>query len=115
MYVLVIHRISEPASFRQIGERPHPNRPVEMRLVHALPSQSGTLCVCLWETHSLELLRMYADSVYGRSSTNEYHQIGEAESLGLDLHPLPRTLKGMFPLPFYTEPRPAIGLEARDS
>ena len=103
MYILVIHRISKPASFRQIWERPHPNRPVEMRLIHALPSRSGEVCVCLWEAHSLELLRSYADGVYGPSSTNEYHQIDEAESLGLDLRSLPSTQR----VPPFAGPRGA--------
>lgn len=85
MHVVVIHRISEPAAFFRIGARPHPNRPIQMRLVHALPSRRWEVCICLWETCSLELLRSYTDDVFGRASANEYYQIDEEEVLGLNL------------------------------
>lgn len=75
LYVLAIHRIADPVSFRRIRERPHSNRPVAMRLVHALPSRGEEVSICLWETCSLELLRSYMDDVCGQTSTNEYYQI----------------------------------------
>lgn len=82
MYVLVYHRITHPAAFWRMRERPDPSRPVQLRLVHSLPSRSHDALVCLWESDSVETVRNYADAVFGSLSRNEYHEIDEEETLG---------------------------------
>jgi hypothetical protein len=81
-YVLVYHRITEPAAFWRKRERHDPSRPLPLRLVHALPSRDHRVLVCLWETDSLETVRSYTDRAYASLGQNEYHEIDEAEVLG---------------------------------
>jgi hypothetical protein len=82
VYVLVYHRISDRDAFWRIRQRPDPRRPAHLRLVHALPSRDHRVLACLWESDSLETVRIYVDSTYGSWCQNEYHEIDEDEALG---------------------------------
>ena len=82
VYVLVYHRIVRPRAFWRRREHPDPSRPVQLRLVHALPSRGQDVLVCVWESDSVETVHSYAERVCGALSRNEYHEIDEHEALG---------------------------------
>lgn len=83
MYVLVYHRITDPAAFWRIRERPDLDRPIHLRLVHALPSRNHPVLCCLWESDSVETVRRYTERVYAHVSRHEYHEVDAGEALGL--------------------------------
>ena len=83
MYIIVQHRITAPAGFQALGEEPSPDRPAHWRLVHALPSRDGLLCICLWEAESVEVLREFIERAYARVSVNDYYEVDEQNAMGL--------------------------------
>lgn len=87
MYVVVQHRITDPRAFKVLNERPQPSRPAHWRLLHSLPSRDGAMCICLWETDSVETLRRFTERAYAGVSVCECFEVDQANALGLMARP----------------------------
>jgi hypothetical protein len=80
MHVGVIHRISNPAAFRQAEQEALAGGlPEGFRLpVHA-ETPDHTTAICVWDGPSVDAVRDLVESVVGEYSQNEYFEM-ELES-----------------------------------
>jgi hypothetical protein len=83
MYVVVQHKISDPAAFWAKAEEMVPKLPSQFKLHHCLPTQNGSKGVCVWEGQSVEAVRSYLDGQVGHVSTNEYFEVENKEGVAL--------------------------------
>ena len=83
MYVLVEHKISDPAAFWSKAEEIVPNLPSQLKLHHCLPTMDGTHGVCVWEGESVEAVRTYLDGHTARWSKNDYYQVENRDAIAL--------------------------------
>jgi len=81
MYVIVEHRISDPATFFSIAQQAR--IPVDMRLHQVLPSEDGSRCVCLWEAESPSAVQEFIEPAVGHLSRNEYFAVDSAHAVGI--------------------------------
>jgi hypothetical protein len=79
MYVIAIHRVSDPEAFW--GGQLDPPEGTELFVV--APSADGTRGVCLFKSDSVETVRNLVDGATGAISSNEFHPLNEANAQGL--------------------------------
>ncbi|MDP8931566.1 MAG: hypothetical protein M3O70_24110 [Actinomycetota bacterium] len=83
MYVVVQHKIKDPANFFERGQRCVPNAPRTLRAHQYLPAQDATAAICLWEGPSVDAIASYIDSTLGDASDQSYFAVDAEYSLGL--------------------------------
>lgn len=83
MYVVVQHRVSNPAAFAERGGRMIQDVPASLRAHFFLPSEDTSTAVCLWEGDSVEAVREYIDGRLEDASRNEYFAVDAQHALGL--------------------------------
>jgi hypothetical protein len=82
MYVLAIHRISNPAKFWEILQGAGP-LPPGIAVHQTLPNADGTTAVCLWKADSLATVRAIVDGAVGQFSENELFEVDAEAAQGL--------------------------------
>jgi hypothetical protein len=82
MYVLAIHRISNPAKFWEVLQGAGP-LPPGINVHQTLPSPDGKTAVCLWEADSLQTVRGIVDGAVGQFSENELFEVDAKNAQGL--------------------------------
>ena len=83
MFIVVQHKISDPAKFWETAQSAMPNLPEDIKLHCALPNTDGTKAVCLWEAATIELLKDFMEPQVGQISTNEYFEVEANNAIGL--------------------------------
>ena len=91
MYIVVQHKISDPAKFWEIAKAATPNLPEGVKLHCALPSTDGSNAICLWEADTIVEVKNIIESNVGQISTNEYFEVDVENAIGLpaQLNPVP--------------------------
>lgn len=85
MKIVVNHQIKDVAGFWQSAQTHLPNLP-EMgvnRVIQVVPSEDMTQATCLWEAESIDTLDKYLRDKVGDMSVDIYHNVNEANSIGL--------------------------------
>jgi hypothetical protein len=82
MYVVVQHRIKDPQTAFERGERLVKNEgaPAGARGLQFFPAQDGSAVTCLWEAPSVGALQRYVDDTLGESSDNYCYEINAEQS-----------------------------------
>jgi len=77
MYVVVQHRIKDPQSAFERGEKLVRNEGAPEGAVglQFYPSADGTAVTCLWEAESVESIQRYVDATLGESSENTCYAV----------------------------------------
>ena len=84
MYVVVQHRITDPATFFSVDIRDVVgNAPAEIHGRGFLPSHDRTAAICIWEATSVDAVRGYIDPVTYGVCENTYFEVLEEYALGL--------------------------------
>jgi hypothetical protein len=83
MFVIVQHRVKDPAHFFADVPGVASKAPAGIVPRQFCPSADKTAAVCLWEADSVEAVRAYLDPVTGDASENTYFAVGEAHAIGL--------------------------------
>ena len=78
MYVAVIHEISDPEKFWNMGGFPET---VTFRAT--FPNPGGTRAVCLFEAASIDTVRSCLEEAVGAVSLNEYYEVAAEKAVGL--------------------------------
>jgi hypothetical protein len=81
MYVIVEHRVSDPATFFSIAQQA--KLPAELKLHQVIPSEDGSRCVCLWEADSPRAVQDFIEPAIGHVSKNEYFAVDAAHAVGI--------------------------------
>ncbi len=83
MFVAIQHTISNPDGFWATADREAPNLPDGFTLHSAHSSPDGTLCNCLFEAESVELLQSYEDEKYGAFARNLCYEVDGEKGMGM--------------------------------
>jgi hypothetical protein len=83
MYVIVHHKISDPATFWFSVEAAMAEIPEGMQLRQLFPNADGSQCVCLWSADSVDTVKQLVESKVGHVSSNEYYEVGTEKAIGL--------------------------------
>jgi|GEM_PF-578100 len=83
MFVVVQHRVSDPAAFQTLGAQALAELPAGLRVHQSLPGVGSTSCVCVWEAESVEAVRDFLEARLGGASVNEYFAVDAAAAIGL--------------------------------
>ncbi len=83
MYVVVQHRITDPAAFWSKAEQLVPNLPNELKLHHCVPSPDGRLGICVWEGNSVNDVESFLEGHMGEYSTNVYFEGENKDGIAL--------------------------------
>ena len=83
MYIVVQHKISDPAKFWEIAQAATPNLPQGLKLHSAFPNADGSKAACLWEAATLDMLKNFMEPKVGRISTNQYFEVAVKNAIGL--------------------------------
>ena len=83
MYVVVEHKISDPAAFWSKAEEIVPNLPAKIALHHCLPTKDGSRGICVWEGESVEAVRSFLEGHVARWSRNDYYQVENKDAIAL--------------------------------
>ena len=75
MYVVAIHKISDPEGFVAASDPKTNPIPKGLTLHYVIPSVDGTRAVCLWEAKSQERVEELVEQVVGDFSSNEYFEV----------------------------------------
>lgn len=77
MYVVVLHRITNPQTAFTRGERLMKNEgaPAGVRVLQFYPSRDRSAVTCLWETPSVNLVQTYVDATLGDASVNTCYDV----------------------------------------
>ena len=78
MYVAVIHDISDPEKFWNMGGFPE-----AIAFRATFPNPTGTRAVCLFEAASVETVRDFLEGAVGAVSDNEYYEVAANNAVGL--------------------------------
>lgn len=78
MYVAVIHAISNPEKFWNMGGFPE-----TITFRGTFPNPTGTRAVCLFEANSVDTVRDYLEEAVGAVSDNEYYEVAADKAVGL--------------------------------
>lgn len=78
MYVAVIHDISNPEKFWNMGGFPEG---ISFRAT--FPNPAGTRAVCLFEAGSVGTVRDFLEGAVGAVSDNEYYEVSTQTAVGL--------------------------------
>ena len=82
MYVVVLHRIKNPETAFQRGERlmRSEGAPAGVRVLQFYPSRDGAAVTCLWEAPSVSAVQGYVDSTLGTSSENTCYEVDSEQA-----------------------------------
>ena len=82
MYVVVLHRIKNPETAFQRGERlmRSEGAPTGVRVLQFYPSRDGAAVTCLWEAPSVSAVQGYVDSTLGNSSENTCYEVDSEQA-----------------------------------
>src|SRR5687768_15856886 len=83
MYVVVQHKISDPATFWSMAKETLSSMPEGLQLHQSLPNADGSQCVCLWSADSVESVQDFIESGVGHISSNDYYAVETQNALGL--------------------------------
>ena len=85
MFIVVNHKINNPADFWASAQASLPELPVDgvQRVIQVLPSPDNTEAVCLWEADSKEALDTYLRSKVGEASSETYQEVNAAGAMGM--------------------------------
>ena len=83
MYVVVEHRISDPAKFWEKAQAAIPQLPGDVKVHQVLPSSNESRAVCLWEASSLDRVREAVETQIGPFSSNDYYEVDATNAFGL--------------------------------
>ena len=84
MYVVVQHRITDPATFFSVDlSGVVDNAPPEMHGRGFYPSHDRTAGICLWEATTVDAVRDYIDPLTDGICENTYFQVLEEYAMGL--------------------------------
>jgi len=83
MYIVVQHKISDPAKFWEIAQAATPNLPEGVKLHSVLPNAGGSNAVCLWEAATLDTVKNFIEEKVGQMSTNQYFEVDVKSAMGL--------------------------------
>jgi hypothetical protein len=77
MYVVVQHRIKNPATAFPRGEKLKGGvgAPAGVRVLQFYPSRDGSSVTCLWEAPSMAAVQGYVDSTLGDSTDNACYEV----------------------------------------
>ena len=77
MYVVVLHRITNPQTAFTRGERLMKNEgaPAGVRVLQFYPSRDRSAVTCLWEAPSVKLVQTYVDATLGDASVNTCYDV----------------------------------------
>ena len=79
MYIVAQHRINDPARFWSAS----PQGPGAPSLQAAYPSLDKTRGVCLWESDSIDALRVSLDQLVGDAAENTFFEVDAGSAFGL--------------------------------
>jgi hypothetical protein len=88
VHVIAHQRITDPAGYRAMAERPTPGRPPHWRLITSVPTRDGSACFSLWWADSAEALECYLRNAVGAAGHVECHEVDEDSAVGLAETPL---------------------------
>ena len=82
MYVVVQHRIKNPATAFPRGEnlKQGVGAPAGVRVLQFYPSRDGASVTCLWEAPSVSAVQGYADSTLGDSCENACYEVDSEQA-----------------------------------
>ena len=80
MYVVAIHKISDPEKFWQAAQAA--NLPEGVWLRTTLPDPSGSRAVCVWEAESLDAVQRLVEDEVGQFSDKEYFELATENAFG---------------------------------
>lgn len=83
MYIVVQHKVSDPATFWPIVRDAAPQLPPQIQVLQVLPNADGTFGICIWKADSIETIRRIVEPAVGHLSKNEYFAVETAKALGL--------------------------------
>lgn len=83
MFIVVQHRIADPATFWNIAKASMPHLPRGVRLHSVLPNADGSNAVCLWEAATLDTINKFVEASVGQMSTNQYFEVDAKNAVGL--------------------------------
>ena len=77
MYVVVQHRIKDPAAAFTRGEKLIKNEgaPAGVHGLQFYPSRDRAAVTCLWEAPSVQAVRAYVDATLGDASDNTCYEV----------------------------------------
>lgn len=83
MFILVIHRVSDPDAFEAAVARATPELPAELKVHLTATGNDRSTVVCLWEAFSVDKVRDVVEAHLGHASKNEYIPLDPSTSMGL--------------------------------
>ena len=85
MFIVLQHRITNQQTAFARGQNllDGNDAPQGTRVLQFYPSRDRDAVFCLWESHTIDELREYADTVMGDSSENSYFEVDAAIARGL--------------------------------
>ncbi len=83
MYVVIQHKIDDPARFWEIAKAATQNLPEGMKLFSIWPNADGSKASCLWESPSVEALKDFVEPHVKDISTNDYFEVAAHMAVGL--------------------------------
>jgi hypothetical protein len=83
MYIVVQHKISDPATFWSMAGEALSSLPEGVKLCQSLPNADGSQCVCLWSADSVDTVKELIESKAGHISNNEYYAVETQNAMGL--------------------------------
>ena len=77
MYVVVVHRITDPDAAFSRGQKliRGEGAPPEVRGLQFYPSRDRSAVTCLWEAGSVQAVQGYVDATLGDSSENTCYEV----------------------------------------
>lgn len=85
MKIVVNHKIKDVKGFWASAQQHLPNLP-EMgvsKVIQVMPNPDMSEATCLWEADSIDKLEAYLRDKVGSMSSESYHEINEANAMGL--------------------------------
>ena len=83
MFVVVQHKISDPATFWSLAGEALASLPEGTKVCQSLPNADGSQAVCLWSADSVDTVKDLVESKVGHISTNEYYEVETQNAMGL--------------------------------
>jgi len=83
MFILVIHRVSDPDAFEAGVASAAPQLPTDLKVHLSATSNDRSTVICLWEASSVDKVRDVVEAHLGHASKNEYIPIDPSKSMGL--------------------------------
>lgn len=85
MKIVVNHKINDVQGFWASAQQNLPNLP-EMgvaRVMQVLPNADMSQATCLWQADTIDQLDAYLRDKGGQMSSESYHEVNEANAMGL--------------------------------